>query len=155
AVGLKPADRGETRDDLLMMLRAKANPGAQVGAGGHDPLPGSRGEGWPGRMGGKTHVKSGLLSGRERATHDALAGALGQLDELPGALVLGRLARAGVRAAGTVVLACLGDAVALLRVVVVRRIRHRRQHEEAADSCGEDHGLRGHFSLLLLVMKLP
>src|SRR5215472_11769611 len=155
AVSLEPTERRPAREDLGVMLGAQANPGPQAPARGRGPLPGPRGEGWLRGSGAGAHGWSGSLPGCERAAHDALAGALGQLDELLGALVLGRLACAGVRAAGAVVLACLGDAVALLGVVVVRRIRHRRQHEEAADSCGEDHGLRGHVSLLLLVMKLP
>src|SRR5262249_17783271 len=85
-----------------------------------------------------------LFAWGQRAADDALAGALRDLDDLLGPSVLAALARTGVRAAGAVVLARLGDAVALFRIGVVGRERRRGQGKQAADGCSQNRSLRGH-----------
>ena len=55
AVSLKPTNRRKARYDFFMMLGSQADAGAQPRVGAHDPLPGSRGEGWRQLRVGNTH----------------------------------------------------------------------------------------------------
>src|SRR5256885_10282235 len=62
AVSLKPTNRGKAGNDFFMMLGSQADARAQPRVGAHDPLPGSRGEGWRQLRVGDTDRKSTRLN---------------------------------------------------------------------------------------------
>src|SRR5688572_12856154 len=77
----------------------------------------------------------GLLFGRLGLAAEFLAGALGDVLPLVRGIVLLRLARAGVRRGAAIVLAGLGDAVALLAILAVLGLAWLREPER--DQAGD------------------
>src|SRR6185312_2697544 len=103
-----------------------------------------------------SRLDASLLLRGERAAHDAFASALRQLDPFACVAVLAlALALAGMRGARAVVLAGLGDAVALFRVVVLRVVGREglvaRERDET-DGRREDCCFRVHQTHLLKVV---
>src|SRR6516162_5101875 len=93
---------------------------------------------------GRLMARARSFAGCQRATNDALTGALWQLDELLAACVVLALTGAGVRRASAVVLACFGHAVTLLRIALVSCKGSSRYDEQTAHSCSKECGLRRH-----------
>src|ERR1700739_484156 len=116
-VCFKPANRRTPCEDLLVMLGAQADPRTHR-LPRRRPLPELRGEVGREPCGLRAQERR-LLARRQRAAHQSFASALGQLDPFLRTCALGALPCAGMRPGGTVVLASLGDAVALLRAAIV------------------------------------